>query len=122
MLGRGQLLGRLESPVAATELPIDPAAPSAWNPGRQLASCRPAAGLRKGSRQESPLWRTSFHLKRGPGPDPQECAIGRVLVPSGKLVLMEQRMCLRLPSATQQRCVAMACLFRAGMARRPPDL
>ena len=107
---------------AARELPIYPAAPSAWNPGGQLDNCRPAAGLRKGSRQESPPWRSSFHLKRGPCPDPQECATGRVLVPSGTLVLTEQRTCLWFPSAAQQRCMAMACLFRVGMARRPPDL
>lgn len=55
VLGGGLFLKRLPVileagiPVAATELPVNPATPSAQNPGQPPASCRPAVGMRKAS-------------------------------------------------------------------------
>lgn len=58
-LGHGLVLKSLPAileagaPVATMELPVNPATPSAQNPGQQPASCRPAVGVRKASNQES---------------------------------------------------------------------
>lgn len=100
MLGSGLFLKRLlvipeaGTPEAVTELPVNPASPSAQNLGQQLASCRPAVGMRQASNQESLQLRSSLHLKRGPAQTPRKVQLlmEGCWLSSGKLISMEQMM------------------------------